>query len=75
MRSDATMRAIHAVSSATGMGLFAMGFYLLLDKKILFYGEKKCSMNKICKGCTLLEGRQRGRVAQALAPAPCNQIN
>ncbi len=57
MRSDASMRAIHAVASSTGMGLFAVGLYMLLDKKIIFYAEKRCALNKICKGCTLLEGK------------------
>ncbi|MEK6625965.1 MAG: hypothetical protein AABY86_13390 [Bdellovibrionota bacterium] len=56
MRSDATMRAIHALSSSFGMGLFAVGLYLLFDKKIIFYAEKKCALNKMCKGCTLLAG-------------------
>ncbi|MBI2520811.1 MAG: hypothetical protein HYV97_10355 [Bdellovibrio sp.] len=56
MRSDATMRAIHALSSSTGMGLFAVGLYLLFNKKIIFYAEKKCVLNKMCKGCTLLAG-------------------
>ncbi|HAZ13458.1 MAG: hypothetical protein A2X86_13090 [Bdellovibrionales bacterium GWA2_49_15] len=56
MRSDATMRAIHALSSSTGMGLFAVGLYLLFNKKVIFYAEKKCVLNKMCKGCTLLAG-------------------
>jgi len=56
MRSDASMRAIHAVSSCAGMGLFAVGTYLLFDKYIIFYGEKRCALNRICRGCTLLEG-------------------
>ncbi|MBI2519258.1 MAG: hypothetical protein HYV97_02525 [Bdellovibrio sp.] len=56
MRSDDFMKAAHSLSSGFGMGLFAVGVYLLFNKKIIFYAEKKCTLNKLCRGCTLLEG-------------------
>ncbi|HAZ14478.1 MAG: hypothetical protein A2X86_00275 [Bdellovibrionales bacterium GWA2_49_15] len=56
LRSDDFMKAAHSLSSVLGMGFFAVGIYLLFNKKIIFYAEKKCVLNKICRGCTLLEG-------------------
>lgn len=53
MQSNVYGRIFHGLTSAFGMGLFAVGTFKLLNDKILHYGENKCIGNTICKGCTI----------------------
>lgn len=46
---------IHSLLSGLGMSVFALGMYLYLDKKLLHYGDKRCLLNRICRGCTIDE--------------------
>lgn len=54
-KSSPIFSACHAITSAFGMGLFALGAYLFLDKKLFRYGGRGCIGNRICKGCTIAE--------------------
>lgn len=54
-QSNPWFSGIHAVTSALGMGLFTLGVYLYLDKKLFRYGERACLVNRICRGCTIEE--------------------
>lgn len=54
-RSNPWLSGIHAAASALGMGLFTLGVYLYLDKKLFRYGQKACLANRICRGCTIEE--------------------
>lgn len=51
-RSSPWFSGVHAMCSAVGMGLFSLGVFLYLDKKLFRYGQKACLANRICKGCT-----------------------
>ena len=46
---------LHAIFSAFGMALFSLGLYIFFNKKFVFYGRKRCIVNKICQGCTILD--------------------
>lgn len=82
------LSGIHSVTSAAGMGLFSLGLYLFLDKRLLRYGQRACLVNRICRGCTIEEPvgcRYRSTLMlgatfvalAALAPffAPAEQLN
>lgn len=53
-RSSAVLASIHAVTSALGMGLFALGLYLHADRAVLRFGSRACVGNRICRGCTFV---------------------
>lgn len=55
LRSSAILAAIHSFVSSAGMGLFGLGMYLYLDKKMIRYGEPRCLANRMCLGCTFHE--------------------
>lgn len=66
-RSNPVLGAFHALTSAAGMGLFALGFYRFLDRKLLRFGGNGCLVNRICRGCPVLEGmRCKFRLATLL---------
>lgn len=52
-RSSPILSGTHAIVSAVGMMLFALGTWLYLDKKIFHYGEPGCLGNYVCDGCTV----------------------
>jgi len=52
-QSNDYLSGFHGVVSATAMGLFALGLYLLFDGHIMRYGGKGCGMNAFCRGCTI----------------------
>ncbi|MBI6546274.1 MAG: hypothetical protein HY692_05735 [Cyanobacteria bacterium NC_groundwater_1444_Ag_S-0.65um_54_12] len=53
LQASALVGIAHGVISAIGMGLFALGSYLHLDRRILRYGTSQCLANRICRGCTI----------------------
>ncbi len=67
LRSSPITSAIHAFTSAAGMGLFALGLYRLVDERILRFGEARCRLRPVCRGCTLAGGGCRFRVTALLA--------
>ncbi len=54
-QSNPWLSGCHAITSALGMALFALGVTIYLDKKLFRYGEKACLVNRICRGCTIDE--------------------
>lgn len=52
MRSDDTLQILHSISSATGMGLFAVGIYMLLDGQVIHFGTGRCVMKPVCHACS-----------------------
>ncbi len=48
------LKIIHVFSSAFGMGLFLIGIFLIIDKRVLhvFNQDKPCFAISVCKGCT-----------------------
>lgn len=52
-RSSPLMSGLHSVTSGLGMALFALGLYLLLDRKLIRFGGPACLVNRICRGCTM----------------------
>lgn len=52
-RSNPWISSVHALTSATGMGLFALGIYRWFDRTVLRFRERGCTLNRICKGCTI----------------------
>jgi hypothetical protein len=53
MQSNMYGRIFHGLTSALGMGLFAVGLFMLFNDRVPFYGKKKCALNQVCKGCTI----------------------
>jgi len=53
--SSAILSGSHSILSGLGMGLFATGFVMLLDRRFLHYGEPGCIANRVCRGCTIGE--------------------
>lgn len=43
----------HGMISGFGTGLFALGVLLILDKKLLAFGQHGCLGNRFCQGCTM----------------------
>lgn len=68
-QSNRWLSSFHAFASAGGMALFALGLYLMLDRRMVHYGQKRCAINAICKGCTIEkpEGCRFTTVATLLA--------
>jgi hypothetical protein len=64
-RASPILSSIHGVSSAAGMGLFGVGLYDVLDRKMVRFGTRACVGNRICRGCAVVAG-QRCRFAPAL---------
>jgi hypothetical protein len=55
-QSSAILSGAHAVTSAAGMALFALGLYLFADRRLLRFGGPPCLANRICRGCTIAQG-------------------
>ncbi len=55
-QSSVVLSTVHAVSSAVGMGIFALGAYRFVDKKFIAYGQKRCLLNRVCMGCPVVGG-------------------
>lgn len=53
MHTHVMGRIFHALTSAGGMGLFAMGLFHTMNDRMIFYGKKRCVLNTVCKGCTI----------------------
>ena len=51
-RSSDLLSCAHSLTSGLGMGLFALGAYLYLDRTLIKYGGGRCLFNRICQGCT-----------------------
>lgn len=54
MHSHPFGRFLHSASSSTGMGLFALGLYMLLDEKVIHFGRGRCVGRQTCRTCTLI---------------------
>jgi len=68
MHSSRVLSAIHSVTSAAGMGVFALGLFRFLDQKSLHFGSSECALGRICHGCTV--GRPAGcKLSRVLALA------
>ncbi len=59
MKSSPVLGTIHSVNSSTGMGLFLVGSFLLLDNKLihLFDDKKSCIGLPVCETCSFAAGR------------------
>jgi len=55
LRSNVVISSVHSITSASGMGLFALGFYLHFDKRSFGYGTAKCFLRKACRGCPVAQ--------------------
>lgn len=53
MQSNQWLTGFHALVSATGMALFALGAYQLLDARVIRFGRTGCAINRFCRGCTI----------------------
>ncbi|MDH5493557.1 MAG: hypothetical protein OEY14_16505, partial [Myxococcales bacterium] len=53
LRSNPIVSCAHAITSAAGMGLFALGLYRVLDRRLIRFGQPRCHLQAICRGCTL----------------------
>lgn len=78
LRSSRVLGAAHAFTSAAGMGLFAVGLFAFLDRKLLAWRARGCIGNRLCDGCPALAGKpcryhallQLGTTFVALAAIP-----
>ncbi len=52
-QSNAYLEGVHGVCSALGMGLFALGAYLVFDKRMLRFTSRRCALRGVCRGCTV----------------------
>lgn len=53
LRSSPWISGAHALVSAAGMGLFAVGMFMLVDRKVLRWSQPGCSLKKLCRTCTV----------------------
>lgn len=49
--SDAKWQIMHSLTSGISMGLFAVGLFMLLDERLVHFGEGTCCMKPVCGGC------------------------
>jgi len=56
MCSDATWQMLHSLSSGAGMGLFAVGLFMLLDNRLIHFGEGACVLKPVCVSCSQKTG-------------------
>ncbi len=47
----------HGIASSVGMGLFALGMYLYVDRHLLRYAQAGCLLNRVCPSCPVRDGR------------------
>lgn len=57
LRSNPWVSGIHGVTSALGMGLFALGLWLHLDERSLRFGQRRCALTGLCRGCAVARGQ------------------
>ena len=53
MRSDYLGRITHSLSSSTGLAVFLLGLFMLLDKHLIRFAKPKCMFIPVCRECTL----------------------
>lgn len=54
-RSNAWVDGVHGVLSASGMALFALGLYRVIDRRVLRFGVPGCAAKRLCGACTVRE--------------------
>lgn len=47
--------ALHSFSASLGMGLFCLGMYIFLEKRLVQYGQNRCMMNRLCRDCSKIK--------------------
>ena len=52
-RSNAWVDGVHGLLSASGMALFALGLYRVLDRKVIRFAGPECAAKRLCGVCTV----------------------
>jgi hypothetical protein len=76
-RSSPILGILHSVSSAAGMGLFALALYAYADREILSFTGRACAGHRVCRGCPVREGltcRYAGLLQLAAAFVACAAV-
>lgn len=55
LQSSAVIGWIHGLTSAAGMGLFALGLWSFFDKRLARFAQPGCLLRPVCRGCALAE--------------------
>lgn len=58
MNSDCTFQLLHSITSATGIGVFAVAMYMLLNVQVIRFGTSRCVMRPVCHGCSYEGGAE-----------------
>jgi hypothetical protein len=76
-RSSPLLGILHSVTSAAGMGLFALALYAYADRELLSFTGRACAGHRVCRGCPVREGlacRYAGLLQLAAAFVACAAV-